>query len=209
MSRSFILPSAPVNVDDLSHKWSEMVRILTRYMAQPLDAGWDDVITQIQLGSTPPTLDTSTYPGTLLFSGAADNYVCGVAQLSHATFFGRAAQLRPHIHWSKTTADAGGNAVTWEFRHSLVEPNETPSSYSGWQSGTLQVGDLTTSEKHNITLFTSIDIEGKKPSLIIMWELRRVGSSDAYNSNARLLSLDFHYQRIGFGTIYEYQNTAS
>ena len=148
------------------------------------------------------SFDTATYPGTLLFSGTVNNHVAGTSQMPHSWREG--STIKPHIHWTKTTADAGGNAVTWEFRWVAADPGDALGAMSSYIAGTLAVGDLTTSEKHNITTFGDMDMTGFAASAIIVWELRRVGSSDAYNSNARLLALDFHYQRNTDGSRFEY-----
>ena len=75
---------------------------------------------------------------------------------------------------------------------------------SAYINGTLASGDLTTAEKHNISTFGDMDMTGFKASAIIVWELRRVGSTDAYNGTARLLAVDFHYQRNTDGSRFEY-----
>jgi hypothetical protein len=146
--------------------------------------------------------DTTTYPGTLLFSGTQDRHVAGTAQMPHAWREG--TTIKPHIHWTKTTADAGGAAVTWQMRFATASIDGAVSAYSGWTAGTLVQGNLTSLEWHNITSFGDLAMTGLGVSTIVIWELRRVGSTDAYNSNARLLALDFHYQRNSSGSRREY-----
>ena len=70
--------------------------------------------------------------------------------------------------------------------------------------GRYPLGDLTTAEKHNITDFGDMVMTGLSASAIVVWELRRVGSTDAYAGTARLLAVDFHYQRNTDGSRFEY-----
>jgi hypothetical protein len=148
------------------------------------------------------SFDTTTYPGTLLFAGNLDNHIAGTAQMPHSWRDGTA--VRPHIHWTKTTADGSALAVEWAMRFAVVDINATIPAMSAWVPGTLQIGDLTTNGRHNITSFSELAMTGRGISTIIIWELRRAGSTDAYNSNARLLALDFHYQRNASGSRREY-----
>ena len=142
--------------------------------------------------------DTTTYPGTLLFVGNLDNNIAGVAQMPHAWAEGTA--VRPHIHWTKTTADASGLAVDWKMRFAVANIGTALPAMSAFVDGTLASGDLTTQEKHNLTAFGDLSMTGATVSAIVVWELVRYGSTDAYNSNARLLAVDFHYQRNTSGS---------
>jgi hypothetical protein len=142
--------------------------------------------------------DTTTYPGTLLFAGNLDNHIAGVAQMPHAWAEGTA--IRPHIHWTKTTADAGGLAVDWKMRFAVVNIGAVVPAMSTFANGTLTVGNLTTAERHNLTSFGDLAMTGATVSACVIWELVRYGSTDAYNSSARLLAVDFHYQRNTSGS---------
>ncbi len=144
------------------------------------------------------SFDTTTYPGTLLFVGNLANHIAGVAQMPHAWAEGTA--VRPHIHWTKTVADPSGLAVDWQMRFAVVNLNSVVPAMSAYVPGTLSVGDLTTAEKHNLTSFGDLAMTGCTVSACIVWELVRNGNTDAYNSSARLLALDFHYQRNTSGS---------
>ena len=158
--------------------------------------GWDDLRFPAQAinpagAAAPPSVDATTaYPGSLLFDSAVNNHVAGIAQMPHA--WERGTAIYPHIHWAKTTADAGGAAVTWEFKYRIFPVGEVATNWSDWIAGTLAVGDLTTLEKQNLSSFGAIDMTGYKESTCVIWELRR-NTTDTYGSNARLLELDFHY----------------
>lgn len=169
-----------------------------------LDTAWEDLRFPVQginpAGSAaPPTVDDTTFPGTMLFSGSADNLIGGVAQLPHA--WKRGTAVRPHIHWAKTTSASG--VVVWQFRYSLAAIGDVLSAYSDWATGVAAVSDANTANKHALTSFSEIAMPGVKESGIIVWELRRFASdsSDTYNGvNARLLEVDFHYEISKFGT---------
>jgi hypothetical protein len=191
----------------LTARLHELWRTLTGAINPYLGPAWDDLrfpASGINPAGTAnaPTVDTTTYPGTLLFSGSADNHLAGLAQLPHAWLEG--SELRPHVHWRKPAADGSGLAVGWELRYSISGINAAPVAYTAWLAGTLAVGNLTAQEHHNITSFPAIDMTGYKGSTCVTWELRRVGSSDAYNSTARFLEFDFHYQVGSSGSVQEY-----
>jgi hypothetical protein len=169
-----------------------------------LKTAWDDLRFPAQginpAGSAaPPTVDDTTFPGTLLFSGSADNLVGGVAQMPHAWKPGTV--VRPHVHWAKTTSASG--VVVWQFRYSIADIGDTLSTYSDWITGTVVVSDSNTANKHALTTFGDVVMTGVGESGIIVWEFRRFASdsSDTYNAvNARFLELDFHYQINKLGT---------
>lgn len=144
-----------------------------------------------------PVVDTSTYPGTLLFSSSATNLIAGIAQIPHAWVAG--SGLRPHIHWSKSTSAAGG--VVWEFCFAVADIGGTFGAYSSWEAGTDVVSHSDTAHKHALTRFTEIDMAGKKGSTIVAWQVRRKhdATADTYGADARLWEFDFHYRVYGLG----------
>lgn len=158
---------------------------------------WEDLRFPVQginpLGAgADPSIDATTYPGTLLFSTSADNHIAGTAQMPHGWEYG--STISPHIHWSKTTADGSGLDVAWKFRYSICAIGSTPSAYSSWQDHTLAAGDLTTQEKHNLSSFPDITMTGYLGSVVIFWEIMRDVSEDTYGSDARLIEFDIHYK---------------
>ncbi len=191
----------------LNARWYELWRSLVGEISPYVGPRWEDLRFPAQSinpagTANAPTIDTTTYPGTLLFSGSADNHIAGVGQLPHAWQEG--SELRPHVHWRKTTADGSALAVSWELRYSISAIDAAPVAYTTWGAGTLAVGNLTALEHHNLTAFAAIPMDGYKGSTCIVWELRRRGSADAYNSNARFLEFDFHHQLGSGGSEQEY-----
>lgn len=168
---------------------------------------WDDLRFPAQ-GINPagavdaPSVDTTltSFPGTFLFSGSAENVIAGIAQMPHA--WAKGTPIRPHIHWSKTTGSA--SAVSWVFyyRH-LGFAGDTPSAWVGPIAGTLAVGNQTVTNNHCITTFGEIDMTGKQESACLAWQIRRLGNTDADNATARLYEFDIHFQSDKFGTVDE------
>lgn len=190
---------------DQLHLFERLQDVLTAHAAAINGSDvWEDLQSVIVANGigTAAVYDGTTYPGTLLFSGTADRYVSGVVQMPHSWKEG--TSIVPHIHWTKTGADAGGNAVSWEMRWAGGKIGSQILSLVSWTAGSLIHGDLTTSEMHNVTSFPELALTGYTVSTIIAWELRRLGSTDAYGSNTRLLSVDFHYQRNASGSRREY-----
>ena len=146
----------------------------------------------------------SAFPGTLLFSHTAVNLVSGVVQIPHETKFD---ELKPHIHWAKSTSASGG--VVWEFTYRVIgNVGGTAGDWTSADNGTLAVPHSDTANKHALTAFDAIDISGLRPSAMIAWRLyRKPGDElDTYGAAARLFELDFHYQRSAGkrGTLIEY-----
>lgn len=175
-----------------------------RELAKSLDAiAWDDLRFPAQ-GINPagtsnaPSVDTTTWPGTLLFSNSANNHIAGVAQMPHA--WRRGSAVRPHVHWSKTSTGSGG--VQWELRYSVAEIGAVFPAVSAWTVGVNAVSDSNTTDKHALDAFPDITMDSMKESAIILWEVRRNtdATADTYAAPARLLEFDFHYQREKNGT---------
>jgi len=169
--------------------------------------GWDDLRFPAQginpAGATDaPTVDTTTVPGTLLFSGSQVNLIAGIAQMPHSWLAGSA--VRPHVHWSKTTSAAGG--VEWEWCYAVAGAGEVLPAYSAWLPATEGVPNSDTAEKHAISKFPELTMTGKKESTIIAWQVRRnpAAVADTYATNARFFEFDIHYQMSKFGTIPEF-----
>jgi hypothetical protein len=147
--------------------------------------------------AAPPTVDDTTFPGTLLFASGADNLIGGVAQLPHG--WQRGTAIRPHVHWCKTTSAAG--TVAWRLRYTWADIGGTFGAYSAWDTATSGVPNSDTANKHALANFTELTpATGVGESSMIIWELMRDVSEDDYGANARLLELDFHYQTNKSGT---------
>ena len=157
---------------------------------------------------TPDNVETD-YPGTLLFSGTADNIIADVAQLPHAWKLGSA--IRPHVHWLKKTASA--NVVVWEFYYRLI--GNVGSAAGAWSSAvtrlsndtTTTVGDQSQANTHLLTSFGNITMTGLTESCLVAWRLYRRAASNANDNDTNtvsLLSFDIHYQSDGRGSVAEY-----
>lgn len=169
--------------------------------------GWDDLRFPAQ-GINPagavdaPTVDTTLtdYPGTLLFSGAADNVIAGVAQLPHAWQAGTA--VRPHLHWSKPVGSA--SAADWVFYYRILgSPGDAHGALVGPVAGTLVAGTPALANSMLLTSFGEITLSGQKESTCLAWQVRRLGNTDADNGTARLFEFDIHYQTDKSGTVSE------
>lgn len=170
--------------------------------------GWDDLRFPAQ-GINPagavdaPTVDTTLtdYPGTLLFSGSADNVIAGVAQLPHAWKAGTA--IRPHIHWSKPVGSS--SAADWVLYYRILgSAGDAHGALVGPVTGTLAAGTPTVANSMLLTSFGSIDMTSQKESTCLSWQLRRLGNTDADNGTARLFEFDLHYQCGKSGTVDEF-----
>lgn len=140
--------------------------------------------------AAPPSVDSTTVLGTLLFSGSQENIVAGVAQLPHA--WERGSPIRPHIHWAKPTGSS--NAVSWVLYYAHAGfAGENLGAYVGPIAGTIVAGDQTVNDQHLITSFGQIDMAGKKESSVLLWKLHRLGNTDADNNAVRLYEFDIHF----------------
>jgi len=166
--------------------------------------GWDDLRFPAQAinpagAAAAPTMDTTLdgFPGTLLFSGSAENVVVGLAQMPHSWLPG--SVIKPHIHWSKPVGS--DSAVTWEFyyRH-LGFANDAPPEWVGPIEGSILEGNPATTDVHIITGFGDVSMAGKRESSMLCWQIRRQGTTDADNGTARLYEFDIHYFSVKAGT---------
>jgi len=176
-----------------------------------VNGNWDDLRFPVQginpAGTaSPPTVDTTLtdFPGTLLFSGSAENIIAGVAQMPHEWHAG--TPIKPHIHWSKPVGSA--SAVTWEFyyRH-CGNVGDDAGAWVGPISVSSSIGDSSVTNRHVLTSFGEMDMTGRQESCIFAWQIRRQGGTDADNGTARLLEFDIHYRKNKSGTPREIPGT--
>jgi hypothetical protein len=170
------------------------------------DLEWDDLrvpasgINPIGAVSDPVVdSDETAWPDTLLFSASATNLVAGIVQMPHAWAVGTA--IRPHIHWMKQTAGAG--AVVWQFYYRISNRRVASEAWVGPVDGVLEVPHNDLADAEAITSFGEIPMAGQTvPSTMLAWRLYRIGGdgADTYAGLARLLELDFHYQKDSLGT---------
>jgi len=147
-----------------------------------------------------PSWDT-TVPG-WLFAGNSTEMVQFVCQLPHEWATG--TELRPHVHWMKTTSAAGN--VQWQLDYAWAEIGGVVTAFTPLTTTTAVAGtpDTDTQNKHLISAFAAIDTSGKGLSDMLMMKLSRIGGSDSYGSDVRMIECDFHHQRTMFGSFGEY-----
>ena len=169
----------------------------------PTYVRWDDLRSpatalNLQGPTGPPTADTD---GSLLFAHNSTNQVAIIQQMPHAWLEG--SEIRPHVHWSKTTDAAGG--VVWEMRYRLVGFGDVASDWSDWIAGTL-AGAADSTQKHRVTGFGPIDMEGETLSCILSFQVRRnhAAEADDYGANVRMWEFDTHYQIDSRGSAQEF-----
>jgi hypothetical protein len=187
-------PGWPVR---LVQRLTELLREWSAVLNPWIGPSWEDLRFPAQGINPPgptntPTIDTTAYPGTLLFAGNAVNLIGGVAQMPHSWREGR--PIRPHIHWRKTVASPAAQGVLWEFAYARSPISATAEAWSSWTTGTLVAGDLTAAEMHNLSTFGEITMVGLRGSDMVHWQVRRDGVTDSETAVCRLLEFDLHYE---------------
>ena len=170
---------------------------------------WDDLRFPAQgispAGATAPpavSKDLAGFPGTLNFSGTAINVLSGTFQMPHAWLEG--SEIHPHIHWMKSVAGAG--AVGWQFKYRIMPIGAVAGAWTAWLNGVSAAinGAEVTADQHYLTTFPAISMTGQLDSCMVSWQLQRLGTTDAYNSIARLLEFDVHYRKNSLGSVQEF-----
>ena len=162
-------------------------------------AYWDDLRSSATAINPPgaaadPDVDTST--GLLLFDAGSTELVFVAVQMPHGWIEG--STLVPHVHWMKTTAEAGD--VSWRMRYRYANAGDV---FSAWSSpvtvSSVVPGtpDNDTAEKHLISTFGDLSIPTGRLSMMMIFEIARIGGAaeDTYGADATLLEFDVHYQR--------------
>ena len=174
--------------DQHSYTWTDLVQ--SAVGVNPVGAVAPPVVDETETG----------FPGSLLFSGSADQLLTGSWQLLHEWREGSA--IRPHIHWMLTADSA--SAVGWEFYYRISGIGAVAGAWVGPVAGTLAVTHNNTANTQALSTFGEIAMTGHTVSTLVFWRLYRRGSTDANNDTARLLSIDAHYQKDGTGSKHEY-----
>lgn len=133
------------------------------------------------------------------FQTAADENVYFSVQLPHSYKHG--TNLRPHVHWAPSDANAGD--VTWCLEYTLAELEGT---FPGTTTICVTDATETTAHKHQIASFAEIDGSAiDSVSAMINCRLYRdVDNGDDYGSDAFALEIDFHYEVDSFGSRTEF-----
>ncbi|KKL95876.1 hypothetical protein LCGC14_1850140, partial [marine sediment metagenome] len=139
--------------------------------------------------------DRDTGDGTFLFDNGSTEILMGIAQMPHS--WKLESNINPHIHWCPTNTDTGD--VRWRFEYDIAKVNGT---FAGAYTS-IDVDDAGdgTAEKHQRAYFAAVSMTGYDTiSAIIKWKISRIGGSDTYNADARLLEFDIHYEMDTIGS---------
>lgn len=150
----------------------------------------------------PPSIDQdlNEFAGSLLFSGALNNVLAGQWQLPHEWQEG--TPIRPHIHWMLTADSAA--AVAWVLRYRVGGIGQAAGEWSESVPGVLSVSHGGVKDVHAISTFGEIAMTGNLVSVVVFWQLERLGSTDANGDDARVISIDAHYLKDSSGSATEY-----
>ena len=145
----------------------------------------------------PPTVDNTD--GSLVFSKG--KIVTLWLQLPHSWKEG--TELRPHLHWTKTTTGAG--LPNWQMKYKFANAGEVLTAFTSLTSGVEGVPNSNTVDKHAIFRFPAIDATSKKISSMLCVVLQRTNNAgDTYAGDVKLLEFDIHYQVDTAGSRQEY-----
>lgn len=173
---------------------------------------WDDLrfpansVSKIE--GKQPAADPET--GLLLFDGNNTGMVAGLAQLPHGWKEG--STVYPHVHWFKTSSEAGDVAWRLEYKHSaiggIMDTDWTEATFSSVAGST---PDDDTEGRHLITSLGAIDMTGFTISHCLIFRLARMGgdAADTYGDDAAMLEFDIHYEIDLPGSRQEYIKAAA
>lgn len=167
-----------------------------------LGVRWDDLRASASginpSGSlAPPIVDSSD--GSLVFSKG--KIISVWLQLPHTWREG--SELKPHIHWVKTTTGIG--LPNWQIKYKFANAGEVIPAFTSLMGGVEGVPNSNIVNKHAIFAFPSIDATGKLISSMLCVVLQRTNdANDTYTGDVKLLELDIHYQVNSDGSKQEY-----
>jgi hypothetical protein len=167
---------------------------------------WDDLRFPATAVNPPgqvsdPSWDT-VIPG-WRFDAISTEMIHLIGQIPHTWVEG--SELHPHIHWMKINTGAGN--VQWQLQYAWSSINEVLSAWTTLNATTTVNGtpDTNTQDKQLITAFPAIDATGHGISDSLIMKVSRIGASDSYGSDARLIEFDIHYRRTVFASFTEYK----
>lgn len=133
------------------------------------------------------------------FSNLQEEELYFACQIPHA--WDEGTEIRPHVHWSATTAAAG--TVRWGLEYSIsrigtVFPNTT----------LIYINQATVGAawSQQVAAFSAIAMTTQTISTMLLCRIFRdpLHAADTYGAPAALFELDFHYQRDSAGSRTEY-----
>lgn len=164
---------------------------------------WDDVTVSVNLlapGQTPADsiiFGLSGQARILGFDGVnTQESVEGTLQLPHK--YKEGSNIRPHIHWTPTTAGTGN--VKWFFEYYWINPNDTADNVP---TTITAVASCSNEQwKHKLISFPEIVGTNKRVSSILIFRIYRnpADAADTYTADAGLISFDIHYQMDALGS---------
>lgn len=154
--------------------------------------GWNDENFPVSIVN-PPGLasdpDISSVDGSLLFDASSTELIFIWSQLNHKVLPG--STIRPHIHWTATTANAGN--VLWDMEYKVLLGNQT--TVVGFTSTTTEVAEA--SQTHMIHRLEDITLPSSGIlSAMLNFKISRLGGdgTDTYADDAKLFEFDYHYK---------------
>jgi len=162
-------------------------------------SNWDDLrfpATQINIQGVVDDPDVDSEDGTFLFANNVTDIIKLIAQLPHGIL--RDSKVYPHIHWQATTSSIGD--VFWRLEYQIAS---IAGSFPGsWTALDILGHTTNNANRHLFSGFDPIDLSGYDLSSIIKFRLSRHGTeaTDTYNSDAKLLEFDVHYQKDSVGS---------
>lgn len=168
---------------------------------------WDDLrfpATAINPPGAASDPGRDTTDGTLVFNSSKTELVYAEAQMPHAWKDG--SDVRPHVHWCKTTAASGNVGWELEYKHAPIGQVRDAAWTSLGIISTSAITDNGLAEEHLITPFGAMTMTGYGDSHTMFFRLSRIGgdASDTYGADAKLFEFDIHYQSDSRGSINEY-----
>lgn len=168
---------------------------------------WDDLRFPVTAVNPPGQVsdpDVDVNSGLLLFASNATELIFIIAQMPHSWLLG--SEVRPHVHWCKSTSAAGN--VAWRLRYRLSPIGAVSTDWvdHGFANEPATADD-NTAFQHIINAWEPIQMTDMTLSGIINFELTRVGANalDTYGADARLAEFDLHYQVDSRGSRQEYR----
>lgn len=167
---------------------------------------WDDLRFPATSFNPPGAVSDPDYDATnglLLFDSGTTEVIFAAVQMPHSWREG--STIVPHLHWQKTTSAAGD--VLWRLEYKMSPINQVmDASFTAIDIDATVGGtpDTDTADKHLISSFGGVNMSGKQVSDMLILKISRVGGSDTYGADARLLEFDIHVQLDGLGSVNQF-----
>lgn len=171
------------------------------------DTVWDDVRVSgnaFAKNVNAPSLSAFGAAGGLLAysftgTGVTVNQVYFAIQIPHSYKLG--TNLRPHVHWTPTTTDAGN--VVWQLEYAWQDLGAVFSAATPIEIIDAAAG---VAWEHQLAEFPEISGAGVDLSSMLICRLFRnpAHTSDTYGQDAALLEFDIHFQANTLGSREEF-----